>query len=427
MNTEPAITVTNLGKAYPLFERPWDRLRHLLTGRPAAREFKALSGVSFEVRKGESLGIIGRNGSGKSTLLQIIAGTLAPSEGEVHVSGKIAALLELGSGFNPEFTGRENVYLNGAILGCDRAQMDELFAEIAAFADIGDFIDEPVKEYSSGMMMRLAFAVQVAIRPGILIVDEALSVGDFFFQQKCLRRIRELREQGTTLLFVSHDMAVVRDLCDRAIYLHHGEMAYAGDSSAAIWHYLQQEEQAAIAPAVATPDTGIGATDIPVDAYWVNANASDNSLPATLLGVVLQDTAGRSILQAKMADELVFRVYIRANQDGEFDVGVELKNRYDQIVTSNGSYTLGMLQFALKAGEVGIFEMKMGCMFEAGQYTFQVSADMGAPKPNQGMPVAVSPWLGPITVVWDYETERAPFLGMFGAPVSARFFKSAGN
>ncbi|MCS7352481.1 MAG: ABC transporter ATP-binding protein, partial [Thermoflexus sp.] len=175
--------------------------------------------VSFEVRRGETVGIIGRNGSGKSTLLQIIAGTLAPTEGEVQVKGRVAALLELGSGFNPEFTGRENVYLNGAILGLSREEIDARFDDIAAFADIGEFIDQPVKVYSSGMYARLAFAVAVSLDPDILIVDEILAVGDLALQQRCATRLRQLRDNGLTLLYVSHSPDAIKSICQKALLL----------------------------------------------------------------------------------------------------------------------------------------------------------------------------------------------------------------
>jgi len=186
------------------------------------REFWALKGISFDLKKGETVGIIGRNGSGKSTLLQIIAGTLAPTTGTVRLNGRVAALLELGSGFNPEFTGRENVYLNGSILGLKKSEIDKRFDEIAAFADIGEFIEQPVKTYSSGMVVRLAFAVSVNVKPEILILDEALSVGDAAFQFKCLQRLEQLKRSGTSLLFVSHSMEMVKTFCERAVYLKQG-------------------------------------------------------------------------------------------------------------------------------------------------------------------------------------------------------------
>ncbi len=211
------------------------------------REFWALKDVSFDVKNGETVGIIGRNGSGKSTLLQIITGTLAPTEGTVITHGRIAALLELGSGFNPDFTGRENVYLNGALLGFSTAQIDEKFDAIASFADIGEHLDQPVKTYSSGMLVRLAFAVQVQVEPEILIVDEALAVGDALFQKRCFQRIEKLVSDGTTVLFVSHDQESVRTLTNRALLLNKGRSVEWGLSSEVVLKYrkLLHDEEAA--------------------------------------------------------------------------------------------------------------------------------------------------------------------------------------
>ena len=242
-----AIRVRGVSKCYHLYDRPQDRLRQSIyppiqrmLGRTAsqyAREFWALREISFEVKKGQSVGIIGRNGSGKSTLLQIIAGTLQPTFGDVTVQGRVAALLELGSGFNPEFTGRENVFINAAIQGLSRAETEAKFDDIAAFADIGEFIEQPIKTYSSGMMLRLAFAVQVAMRPEVLIVDEALAVGDMRFSMKCIRRMRELIATGTSCLFVSHDMSSIVNFCHEAIWLQDGTIVQAGDTKTVTMNY----------------------------------------------------------------------------------------------------------------------------------------------------------------------------------------------
>lgn len=230
--TDVAIRVQNLSKCYHIYDAPRDRLKQFvlpriqrISGRKPKqyfREFWALKDVSFEIKKGETVGIIGRNGSGKSTLLQMICGTLNPTSGIVQTNGRIAALLELGSGFNPEFTGRENIYMNAAVLGLSASEVDDRFDDIVAFANIGEFIDQPVKTYSSGMTVRLAFAISVSVEPDILIVDEALSVGDAAFQFKCLERLQSLTQSGTTLLFVSHDMTMVKNFCQRAIYLQSG-------------------------------------------------------------------------------------------------------------------------------------------------------------------------------------------------------------
>lgn len=258
MTGAPAIVVQGLSKTYRVWHSPANRLKGAMVARanrymrriPAiaqacARyrdglfdEFTALDDISFELRRGDSLGIIGPNGSGKSTLLQIIAGLLAPTCGSVQVTGRISALLELGSGFNTEFTGRENVYLNGAILGIPRKRIDALFPAIASFADIGEFMDRSIKLYSTGMVMRLAFAVQVHLEPDILIVDEALAVGDAAFQAKAMAKIEQVLERGTTLLFVGHDLNAVRTFCDRALYLHGGRILARGDPEEITRQYM---------------------------------------------------------------------------------------------------------------------------------------------------------------------------------------------
>ncbi len=244
-----AIVVENLSKGYQIYNLPQDRLKQSIIprlqwmfGRPPKtyyHEFWALRNVSFEIQKGETVGIIGRNGSGKSTLLQLICGTLTPTEGIVKTNGRIAALLELGSGFNPEFTGRENVYLNGAILGLSKQEIDLYFDDIAGFADIGEFIEQPVKMYSSGMYVRLAFAINVMSRPDIMVVDEALAVGDMKLQSKCITALKRRQEEGTTVLFVSHDVGTVKSLCSRGIYLEHGEVKSIGTAASVAEQYVR--------------------------------------------------------------------------------------------------------------------------------------------------------------------------------------------
>lgn len=241
MSSEVSIYANSIGKVFPVYDKPHHRLLQMMSSRSAKhrwyREFTALREVSFEVKKGETVGIVGRNGSGKSTLLQIICGTLTPTTGDLQVNGRIAALLELGAGFNPDFTGRENVFLNGTVLGLTRQQIEERFDDIAAFADIGEFIEQPVKSYSSGMYVRLAFSVAIHVTPDILVVDEALAVGDEAFQRKCFARIEKIRREGATVLFVSHSAGTVLELCNRAILLDRGEMLYSGSPKRTISHY----------------------------------------------------------------------------------------------------------------------------------------------------------------------------------------------
>ncbi|MXS80105.1 ABC transporter ATP-binding protein [Nitrosomonas sp. GH22] len=242
-----AIRVENLSKCYQIYDTPRDRLKQFILPRVQRvigrqpkqyfREFWALKDISFEVKKGETIGIIGRNGSGKSTLLQMICGTLSPTSGSITTHGRIAALLELGSGFNPEFTGRENVYMNASVLGLSQEETDARFDDIVAFADIGEFIEQPVKTYSSGMMVRLSFAVAINVDPEILIVDEALSVGDELFQRKCFSRIESIRASGATILFVSHSGTQIVELCDRAVLMDAGEKLAVGAPKQIVGRY----------------------------------------------------------------------------------------------------------------------------------------------------------------------------------------------
>lgn len=247
MTADLALDVIDVSKHFLMFEKPQDRLKQMfvpklrrlagLQPRNYFRQFKAVDKVSFQVARGETVGVIGRNGSGKSTLLQLVCGTLQPSSGSIRTNGRIAALLELGSGFNPEFTGRENVFLNCAILGLTRRETENRFDQIAEFADIGEFIDQPVKTYSSGMYIRLAFAVAINVDPDILIVDEALSVGDEAFQRKCFGRIEQIRDRGATILFVSHGAQTIIQLCDRAILMDRGEKILEGSPKTVVNQY----------------------------------------------------------------------------------------------------------------------------------------------------------------------------------------------
>lgn len=241
MSSNLSIQVEGLSKCYRIYERPKDRLLQMLTRgkKQYFSEFWALQDVSFSVGRGETVGIIGRNGSGKSTLLQMICGTVSPTAGTVHTKGRVAALLELGAGFNPEFTGRENVLLNAAIIGFSREEMEARMQQVLDFSELGDFLDQPVKTYSSGMYARLAFSTAIHVDPEILIVDEALSVGDARFVAKCMRRIKDIKEQGCTILFVSHDVGSVRTLCERVVWLDKGHLIEQGDVFPVTGRYME--------------------------------------------------------------------------------------------------------------------------------------------------------------------------------------------
>jgi lipopolysaccharide transport system ATP-binding protein len=279
MSSEFALKVSGLGKQYQIYERPRHRLLQMLFRgrRKYFREFWALRDVGFEVGRGETVAIIGRNGSGKSTLLQMLCGTLTPTEGAVQVNGRVAALLELGAGFNPQFTGRENVFLNATILGLTPQEIERRFPAIVEFAEIGDFIDQPVSTYSSGMFVRLAFSVAIQVDPDLLVVDEALAVGDAQFQAKCMNRIRALQDSGVSILFVSHDMTSVRKLCDRAVWLENGRVRQMGDVAPVTAAYLEQvfsganeadgSEKPSLHSKQARPESAV----VPAGMRWVSA------------------------------------------------------------------------------------------------------------------------------------------------------------
>lgn len=272
------LSAQSLGKLYKLYDSPRDRLKDMLLsgfGRSCGREFWALRDINFEVGKGQTFGIIRRNGSGKSTLLQMIAGILKPSEGTMEVKGKVAALLELGSGFNPEFTGRENVYLNGAILGMSKEYMKERFEEIVDFAEIGEYIDQPVKFYSSGMFVRLAFAVATSVEAELLLIDEALAVGDVFFRQKCYKRLDELKKKGVAVILVSHSMNEVQEFCQQALLLNKGCQVSWGDTLEAVNRYflMSQEDY----PTISQLDECDNSNDGYTNMAFTNNNTEDDA------------------------------------------------------------------------------------------------------------------------------------------------------
>jgi lipopolysaccharide transport system ATP-binding protein len=278
---QPAIRARGLGKRYLIYEQPHHRLLQGILRRPMHHAFWALRDVDLTVMRGEAVGIIGRNGSGKSTLLQVLCGILPATEGDVEVNGRIAALLELGAGFNPEFTGRENVYLKASLLGLSRTRTDEQMADILAFAEIGEHVDQPVKTYSSGMFVRLAFAVAVHCDPDILVVDEALAVGDVYFQAKCQRRIEQLRSHGCTLLFVTHSVDILAKICDRVVVLDSGLMVFDGSVREGVAAYLRRvfgsaQESSAVEDAGAASEQRVPEADEVEDAMgWLALQQDD--------------------------------------------------------------------------------------------------------------------------------------------------------
>jgi len=346
----PVINVQHLSKSYRIYDRPWDKLREVAGLRPGKlhREFWALDDISFELESGHTLGVIGPNGSGKSTLLQILAGIMSQTRGDCFVTGKVSALLELGSGFNPEFTGRENVFMNGAILGLDSRQMEKRIDAIAAFAEIGDFMDQPVKTYSSGMFMRLAFAVAVHVDPDILLVDEALSVGDLIFQHRCMHRMNHLRGVGKTIVLVTHDLEAVIKFCDCALLLDGGRLLDQGKPELVVQKYraLMFERERAYGgydgPGGIPESTELirSPSEMPVARSIPNIDHRFGNGEADLLGVALLDGAGNAIAEAFGGQKVVIRVSAQFRQDTDQPIlGYTLRDRLGvQMSGCNTSY-----------------------------------------------------------------------------------------
>lgn len=346
-----------LGKRYHIYARPQDRLKQALlrwTGKRYYHDFWAVRGVSFDVNRGESMGIVGRNGSGKSTLLQMIAGTLTPTEGSALVHGRVAALLELGSGFNPEFTGRENVFMNGAILGISRAEMERRFDGIAAFADIGEFLEQPVKTYSSGMHLRLAFAVAASVDPEVLIVDEALAVGDLLFQAKCTARLRRLQESGTTLLLVSHGLDAVRTLCRRAIWMEGGRLRSIGPSRDVTQDYagaMHRENNAVAADLALECDADAAAEAAIRRSTERVADATDPHAPVKVRRIALLGEAGRPTQALRLGERFALEVEMVAPADlDHVSVGIVIKDRHGVDLTGESVFNTLQRGLRLTAG-----------------------------------------------------------------------------
>ncbi|MBL8571953.1 MAG: ABC transporter ATP-binding protein [Phreatobacter sp.] len=379
--TPPVIEVSGVSKAYRVFDRREDRLKELLLGRFKQwhREFWALRDISLEIRAGETVGIVGRNGSGKSTLLQIITGTMRPTTGSVQVRGRIAALLELGSGFNPEFSGIENCYLNGAILGMSRAEVDAKLPSILAFADIGEFAEQPVKTYSSGMFMRLAFAVQTHVDASIIIVDEALAVGDVFFRQKCYRRLEELREQGASVLIVTHSMGDIEEHCDRALVLDHGRCTFSGLPSQAIKHYhISVQGQPSRQEVIADIENSLASTQRPAlpdgAEFRVAGLPQFNNGSARCVRVGLLSGSGEAARVFRAGESAVFVHEYVVDSDIEVPfAGVVLHSEKGTIVHGRNTLQLDApAPSRLSAGSFVRIVQTIRLDLSPGEYTFEV-------------------------------------------------------
>jgi len=318
-----AVHIREVSKSYPIYKRPADRLKELLllNRRSYHQAFWALRDVSIEIPKGSTFGLIGENGSGKSTLLQLISGILKPTLGAIEVEGRVSALLELGSGFNGEFSGRDNVFLNGAILGLSNKEIERLYPAIEAFAEIGDFINQPVKTYSSGMMVRLAFAVAINLDPDILLVDEALAVGDIYFRQRCMRKIHELHRRGVTIIFVSHSVVDIKSLAQQVAWLEHGRMMECGDPDRVVTNYLvamanKDEHYRKVEPEA--DDSNGQSLSSPVIAPQVveripNVDLRYGNRNAEIIGIAVLSEDGEEVALLPQKAPIIVRISLRAH------------------------------------------------------------------------------------------------------------------
>jgi len=433
----PVIRACRLGKRYDIYDRPhhrllkqlWPRARHF------GREFWALRGIDFEIRRGETVGIIGRNGSGKSTLLQVVCGTLPASEGTIEVNGRVAALLELGAGFNPEFTGIENVILNASILGLDQAEIEARLDDILAFADIGDFASQPVKLYSSGMFLRLAFAVAAHVDADVLVIDEALAVGDIVFLQKCMRFLRRFREENT-LLFVSHDIGMVTGLCDRALWLDQGELRLSGDVKTVTHAYLEHVYSAQQDVSSVGGDAGYGrptaagepfAADIRRELLLHSNLRNDLRVPgfdpavqgfgsggARVTQVAFRSEDGRNLGWLVGGEPVVLEVLFHAEKQLHgVIVGFMVKDRVGQVLFGENTYLTyheDPVRMAPGDGGTARFAFRLPYL-PVGDYVLSVSVSEGTQEHH-----LMHHWIHE-ALVFRCETSHMVF-GLMGVPMS---------
>ncbi|MBF2025546.1 MAG: ABC transporter ATP-binding protein [Oscillatoriales cyanobacterium C42_A2020_001] len=394
---EVVVSLSNVSKCFKRYAHPADRLKEtLLPGKSRAEEFWALREINLQIQKGETFGILGRNGSGKSTLLQIIAGTLTPTTGDVTIKGRISALLELGSGFDPEFSGRQNVFFKGRILGLSQAEIEQKFDQIAAFADIGDFIEQPVKTYSSGMFVRLAFAVAIHVKPELLIVDEALAVGDIFFQQKCFRCLEQLRANGVTIIFVSHDAQAVVKLCDRAVILQNGHLIATGIPSDMVAKYAEiyysqflpaeplmeldttSNSAVEVLPSSSVAIEAAKATPLQIAPAKPQDFVRDFSngfrygcMTGLMTGISLTGLDGKLKTSFLVGEEVLLSIQIReySSQIYPLNVGFQIKDRMGQILIGTSTCLLDKKVSPTEFGQPFTCQFKFRLSIIPGQYT----------------------------------------------------------
>jgi ABC-type polysaccharide/polyol phosphate transport system ATPase subunit len=367
-----AIVVRNVTKRYRVYPRPIDRLKEVMTlnRRCYHREFTALERVDLAIPKGRAMGIIGPNGAGKSTLLKMMAGIIDPTEGDIAVQGRVASIIELGTGFHGDFSGRDNVYMNAAIMGYRREQVDEFFEEIARFAELGSYMDMPVKTYSSGMFVRLAFSIAIHVDPDVFLVDEALAVGDAIFAHRCLKRIREMKERGVTICFVSHDVNAIQGICDEAILLDRGRLMDRGTPKSVVQRY-----QTIIAERIARMADAGGET---IDFHTIGAAETSlgvgeqrfGTFEAQIIRTDVCDSAGRSTKHLLSGDNVTFAIDVEFHKDIEDPMfGIMLRNRYGVEVFGTNSYLRNERTGKFRPGQTARVFFRTPLNIGVGSYT----------------------------------------------------------
>jgi len=428
------IKVHDLSKKFKIYSNPWNRgLEWATFGRTKLhQDFWALRDISFEVNRGECLGIIGPNGAGKSTLLKILTHALYPTAGTFQIQGKVLSLLELGTGFNSELTGRQNLYNSVHLLGLPTEYLEECLIDIQNFAGLDDFFDRPVKIYSSGMYIRLAFSLFVFLKPEVLIIDETLSVGDIFFQQKSFAKMREIISAGTTCLFVSHDTAAVQNLCNRAILLEKGEMTFIGDATETVSRYYgtigaKRKNRAFIGrkdeAVVEHADTLMKPAEIIDHNILSESSNRHGSGGLEIVGVRITDKTGQDTLQVEMLEYLTFYLLLRSNAEvAAPSAGIHLFDRLGNVVFATGTRQLRKTLPDLHAGDEIIVKIKLKFNVQPGEYTFSLGASEALPEesPNVALIHDRHNLLGPIVVTANCN-ELMPFYGIAQLPMDVEF------
>lgn len=391
MNSDNIISVMDISKKYEIYETEKDRFKEIfsLTRKKYHRDFYALNNISFDVRRGETVGIIGTNGSGKSTILKIITGVLEPTSGTVNVDGSVAALLELGAGFNMDYTGRENIYLNGRIMGFSREYMSERINDILDFAEIGEFIDQPVKNYSSGMFARLAFAVAINVEPDIIIVDEALSVGDMFFQNKCFKKFEELKNRGVTILFVSHDISSVRQMCSRVVWIEQGHQVIFDESDKVCDMYMDMKRKNA--NEMTKGDIGRSVNEIPPEeagkVLYPRMHPYETQFATDKLEIVAcyyTDNSGNITSHLVVEEEYEVHIAIHLNTDmNNLIAGIVMENEKGIPLYDINNYINQQQTFSGKAGDVleMVYRFKLPRIMK-GMYVLSTAIAEGTQEKN---------------------------------------------